>query len=515
MGLAEQYRAFRLALTALYEDDHLHLDKAEMAETFDSEKFEKAARAIYEKRGFSPRQLSEPAMMGVIEETARVLSTAIESALPHEVSETLRYALEENAFIFSGLKTFHSLREVGLSLTDDKGNIKPFGDFWKDVERINETYNKNYLRAEYQQAVGASMMAAKWAEYAEDGDRYDLQYRTAGDERVRASHASLDGITLPPSDPFWSSYFAPNGWGCRCDVVQVRAGKYERTDSEAAQKLGEECTATPKLAMFRFNPGQTMQLFPPKHPYNKAPKGIVERVVKLVTQKRVDKIAEELPDNLTEEEKRAVAQNCIDIEKALKIKKGKPKSVEKADKQNANPNYGKGKGYGINCQTCAPAYLLRLRGFNLTAKANNVGTKLRYLSGGHSFEVWKNPDGTPAGHIVQNKWMADRGYKKMTPQRYKEFFEETCSEVGVYELCIHWGSAKGHATILQRFEDGELRYIEPQVDNSKGSKGEWRNLAQLAKRGAATAPHDCWGIMRIDNKIFDTSFLDIFERSKK
>lgn len=514
MGLAEQYRAFRLALTALYEDDHLHLDKAEMAETFDSEKFDKAARAIYEKRGFSPQLLSEPAMVGVIEETARVLGTAIDSALPHEVPDTLRYALEENAFIFSGLKTFHSLREVGLSLTDDKGNIKPFVDFWKDVERINDTYNKNYLRAEYQQAVGASMMAAKWVEYTEDGDRYDLQYRTAGDERVRASHASLDGITLPPSDPFWSSYFAPNGWGCRCDVVQVRAGKYERTDSEAALKLGEECTATPKLAMFRFNPGQTMQLFPPKHPYNKAPKGIVERVVKFVTQKRMDKIAEELPDNLTEEEKRAVAQNCIDIEKALKIKKGKTKSVEQADKQNANPHLNKGGGFTTNCQTCSPAYMLRLRGFNLTAKKKTKGSKLEYLSLGRSFEVWKNVDGTPAKHISQKEWMEERGYKKMTPRRYKEFFDETCREVGVYQLSIAWKSGGGHATILQRFENGELRYIEPQRDNSEGSGREHLNIDYLAGKGGSTI-HACRGIMRIDNKIFDISFLDIFERSKK
>lgn len=512
MGLREQYAAFNSALADLYESGHLHLDKAKMPE-FDGKKFEKAARAIYEKRGFSPEQLAQPEMVDVVEETARVLGVAIDSALPHEVSETLRYALEENAFIFSGFKTYHSLREVGLSLLDEKGAIKSFGEFWHEVERINETYNRNYLRAEYQQAVGASVMAAKWVEYAEDGDRYDLQYRTAGDERVRASHASLDGITLPPSDPFWSSFFTPNGWGCRCDVVQVRAGKYERTDSEAAQRLGEECTATPKLAMFRFNPGKTMKLFPPKHPYHKAPKGIVERVKKLFTQRRVDKLMEELPDNLTEEEKRAVAQNCIDIERALKTKKGKPKSVEEADKQNANPNYGK-EGYGTNCQTCAPAYMLRLRGFNLAAKAREKGNKLDYLSHGRAFEVWKNPDGTPAKHISQNEWMAERGYKRMTPQRYKEFFYEVCNEEGVYELSIGWKDKGGHATILQRFADGELRYIEPQVDNSKGSKGEWRNIKHLTERGAATV-HACRGIMRIDNKVFDISFLDIFERVKK
>ena len=46
-------------------------------------------------------------------------------------------------------------------------------------------------------------MAAKWHDFEQDGDRYYLQYRTAGDDKVREEHAALNGTTLPPSDPFW------------------------------------------------------------------------------------------------------------------------------------------------------------------------------------------------------------------------------------------------------------------------------------------------------------------------
>ena len=35
----------------------------------------------------------------------------------------------------------------------------------------------------------------------------------------------------------------------------------------------------------------------------------------------------------------AIARNNLEIEKALKIKKGKPMDVDKADKQNANPKH--------------------------------------------------------------------------------------------------------------------------------------------------------------------------------
>lgn len=48
-----------------------------------------------------------------------------------------------------------------------------------------------------------------------------LWYKTAGDERVRSSHAVLNDIVLPVDHPFWRVYFPPNDWGCRCLVVQL------------------------------------------------------------------------------------------------------------------------------------------------------------------------------------------------------------------------------------------------------------------------------------------------------
>ncbi len=99
----------------------------------------------------------------------------------------------------------------------------------------------------------------------------------------------------------------------------------------------------------------------------------------------------------------------------------------------------------------------------------------------------------------------------MSPKRYREFFNETCKDEGVYELCIGWEKGSGHATILQRFSNGELRYIEPQCDNSKGSKYEWKDIDFLCKNGAAKS-HDCRGVMRIDNKLFNIDYLDIFDK---
>ncbi len=211
--------------------------------------------------------MSERAVMGVIEETYGALAEAVDSSLRHETPDNVRHALQENAFIFSGFKTYHSLREVGLSLTDEKGDIKPFDAFLGDVKRINELYNHNYLYAEYNHAVASALMADKWKQYEADGDKYYLQYRTASDDRVRETHRALHGTTLPLSDTFWDSFFVPNGWNCRCDVVQVRKEDYQPSDHDLSMLRGNNVTEGAKNAIFRFNPGKTLRLFPPKHPY--------------------------------------------------------------------------------------------------------------------------------------------------------------------------------------------------------------------------------------------------------
>ena len=89
------------------------------------------------------------------------------------------------------------MNEAVPSLLREDSSRKPFNEFLNDVQKINQDYNVNYLRAEYNYAIHAAQSAARWAQFEEDGDRYDLQYRTAGDERVRESHIMVDSDTLP------------------------------------------------------------------------------------------------------------------------------------------------------------------------------------------------------------------------------------------------------------------------------------------------------------------------------
>ena len=53
--------------------------------------------------------------------------------------------------------------------------------------------------------------------------------------------------------------------------VVTRAVAYTESDPKAAMELGDSATEAAKQQIFRFNAGKEMQLFPPKHPYFKAP----------------------------------------------------------------------------------------------------------------------------------------------------------------------------------------------------------------------------------------------------
>lgn len=200
-----------------------------------------------------------------IETHADVLNSAFEQT---KMSATMRDSLEHSTYVFSGLKTFHELNEAFPALVDENGNRKSFERFLNDVQTVDKTYNEHYLRAEYNFAHASAGMAAKWEAFAEDGDRYNLQYRTVGDDHVRPEHAALNGTTLPFSDAFWDSYYPPNGWNCRCIVVQVRKTKYPETPHEEAYKRGAEALANDTRGMFRFNPGKQRKAMPDYNPYS-------------------------------------------------------------------------------------------------------------------------------------------------------------------------------------------------------------------------------------------------------
>lgn len=231
-----------------------------------SELFEGMMQTLFRQKGaqLNVEVLETPKMQEYIETHASVLDSSFKQV---EMSDLMRHRLERSNYIFSGMKTFHELNEAFPSLLDEEGNRKPFERFLNDVRKIDDKYNGNYLRAEYNFVQSSAEMAGRWEGFMEDGDRYNLQYRTANDGKVRPEHAAMHGITLPMSDPFWEEFYPPNGWNCRCTVVQVRKSKYPTTGHDEAMALGELATGRDTKGIFRFNPGKEGKSVPDYNPY--------------------------------------------------------------------------------------------------------------------------------------------------------------------------------------------------------------------------------------------------------
>lgn len=255
--------------------------------------FDKMAETVYRNPDKEVTDLlADSEVRKFIDRQKLVFDNAVDTALKEvPLDEVSVQRLKESNYVFSGIKTFHELKETFPSLLDEDGNRKPFERFLNDVQKVHKTYNVQYLRTEYNFAHASALMAARWKKFEEDGDKYLLQYRTMYDKRVRRTHRMMHNVTLPITSPFWDKYFPPNGWNCRCTVVQVRKGKYPVSDETEAMNLGSQATAGKYQEMFMFNPGKRMTCFPAYNGYT------IRKCNRC--SKRPDKmqLAADIPDN--------------------------------------------------------------------------------------------------------------------------------------------------------------------------------------------------------------------------
>lgn len=69
------------------------------------------------------------------------------------------------------------------------------------------------------------------------------QYVAVLDSSTRPEHAQLHDLVFPCDDSFWSAFYPPNGWRCRCRVRALSEDYLKRkglTVESSAGKLSEE-----------------------------------------------------------------------------------------------------------------------------------------------------------------------------------------------------------------------------------------------------------------------------------
>jgi len=100
-------------------------------------------------------------------------------------------------------------------------------------EIVKTTFNNARLALIYDTNMRQAHAAGQWQRLRRGGPSTYLRYVTMDDDRVRPLHRLWHNVVLPIGDEWWLTRFPPNGYRCRCRVVNVSKAAYERGYSES------------------------------------------------------------------------------------------------------------------------------------------------------------------------------------------------------------------------------------------------------------------------------------------
>ncbi len=168
--------------------------------------------------------------------------------------------LHYNVGVFSAFKNHSQIEAIVKLLHNDDGTLKKWNDFKTEALKLDHTYNVNWLKTEYHQAITSARAARKWQDIQRTKHLYpNLMYVTVNDERTRELHKNWSGIILPVDHVFWNTHFPQNDYGCRCGT--------RRTDKPIDHK-GIEVDNMPDLPLqFNQNVGKTGKIYDDTHPF--------------------------------------------------------------------------------------------------------------------------------------------------------------------------------------------------------------------------------------------------------
>lgn len=169
--------------------------------------------------------------------------------LPTERWDDIQRSAHDRAFIVAGAAQADLLTDLHQAVIQsaERGGLQAFRrDFKTIVARHGWTGWTGEgtpggeawrTRIIYQTNMATSYAAARWKQLNEPATLAALPYwRYLHSESVlhpREQHLAWHGLTLRHDHPFWSTHFAPNGWGCQCRIVAV-----SRREGEASAKAG-------------------------------------------------------------------------------------------------------------------------------------------------------------------------------------------------------------------------------------------------------------------------------------
>ncbi len=146
----------------------------------------------------------------------------------------------KNSFTIAKLASLDVLQDTRDALEDALQNGIPYSQFKKDFKKVLNSHGWDgvkeiadssgaitgvkfddpwRMRTIYRTNMQSAYSAGHYKTQVETADVFPYwEYDAVGDRRTRPSHLELDGAVFRADDPFWDTFYPPNGFNCRCTV---------------------------------------------------------------------------------------------------------------------------------------------------------------------------------------------------------------------------------------------------------------------------------------------------------
>ncbi len=247
-------------------------------------------------------------ILGAAHDRAFVVAGAMKADLLSDLRESIDQAIAEGNSIQQFRREFQHITEKHGWL-DYTGSDSKKGRDWRTRIIYRTNLATSYAAGRYQQLTDPELLKRRpyWKYIHNDSVRHP-----------RPLHVSWNGRVLKHDDPWWTSHFPPNGWGCRCRVKAVRASEYKHAqapdDGEAihTDRAGKT-HHHPKGIDFGWDyaPGRTWTPQIEKYPYALASQIVTDYVRDGVINRWHERITDEIQTLLKQTEYKDLKQDAL------------------------------------------------------------------------------------------------------------------------------------------------------------------------------------------------------------
>ncbi|WP_302786083.1 phage minor head protein [Bilophila wadsworthia] len=187
-------------------------------------------------------------------------------------AKALGEGARSRAFYVTGLAEMDMVNLVHGGIAEALENGETLAGFKKRIAEVIEREGWKGHRVEtiFRTNMQTAYSAGRYAKQQAVKELLPFwRYVTAGDSRVRPSHAVLHGKVFPADHPFWDGNYPPNGFNCHCAVQALSKGQVRRRGLNVETEIhGDSMWTDPKTGMeyhvarpgaddgFRSNPGK-------------------------------------------------------------------------------------------------------------------------------------------------------------------------------------------------------------------------------------------------------------------